>query len=346
MNASLRSRKFMLTFQSSHINSGWSHEKIKETLAPLKLQYWAMVDEIGLNTKQLHTHLILYRSEAIRTKTLDKLFPTVHQDMLKGSMVESRNYLLKTGKYAGTEKADTTVENTFEEWGELPNEPGRGHRSDLERMMELVKDGYSDLEILDALPCMVDKLTSIQKYRQLVIEEQAHEFRMLTVWYIYGKTGSGKTRGVYAKYSNPASIYTINSYQGNGLFDGYDSSKTKVLMLDEYRSNLPFGLLLSLTDGQYQQINCRYSNRVATHTEVYIISNIPLLQQYPNIQEEEPESWRALLRRISTVRYYYDIGKFKDYTVDEYLHAVRYGLLNDWQNVTPQNTPFTPTDNQ
>jgi hypothetical protein len=209
-------------------------------------------------------------------------------------------------------------------------------------MMELVQEQYSDLEIIQTVPSLVDRLTTIQRYRQLLIEEKAHEYRNMTVIYCYGKTGAGKTRGVYEQYNDPTTIYTINSYQGTGLFDGYDSSRIKVLCLDEFRSNLPFGLLLSLTDGQFQIINCRYANRIATHTTVWILSNISLTEQYPNVQQDEPESWRAFLRRITTVRHYYDIGNYHDYTVDEYLHVERYGLLDTWEKTAAEDTPFSP----
>lgn len=344
MQKATRARKFMLTIQASQIEAGWTHDKIKEALAQFKLQYWAMVNEIGNETHQLHTHVVLYRqTSGIRLSTIREIFPDIHCDVLRGTIEESRNYLLKTGKYAGTEKADTTVKNTFEEWGEIPLEPGRGHSSNLVRMQNLVKDGYTDLEILDAIPELTDKLTSIQRYRQLVIEENAREFRHMTVVYCYGVTGAGKTSGVYAQYKdNPGCICTINSYQGTGIFDSYDSSRCQVLLLDEFRNSLPISLTLALLDGQYQVINCRYSNRVATHTRVYIISNIPLLDQYRNIQQEEPETWKAFLRRINTVRHYYAVGKYHDYTVEEYLHAVRYGLLDKWESTPPEATPFAP----
>jgi len=254
-------------------------------------------------------------------------------------MKEARSYLLKTDKWEGTEKAETSLQGTFEEWGELPEEKGRGNRSDLEMMMELVKENYSDLEIVEAIPSLVDKLSAIQKYRQLVIEERAHEFRKMTVIYCYGKTGAGKTRGIYASH-DPQTVYTVSDYRGTGIFDGYDSSKVKVLALDEFRSGLPFSLLLALTDGQYQVINCRYANRIAVHTTVWIISNVGLLEQYPNIQQEEPESWNAFLRRITTVRHYYEINSYQDYNVTDYLHAVRYGLLDQWEQAEPEQTPF------
>ena len=248
----LRSRKWMLTFHNIQ-EQGWSHEKIKESIARLKLTYWALVDEVGGETGRLHTHCILYRPTAIRAATLSKLFGSTHQDILRGTMAEARSYLLKNGKWEDTEKAETTVEGTFEEWGELPQEKGHGHRSDLEQMMEMVKEGYTDLEIIEAIPGMVDKVTTVQRYRQLVIEERAHEFRRMTVYYCYGKTGAGKTRGVYEMYKEDlSSVYTVNSYPGNfnGIFDGYDPARTRVLVLDEYRSGLPFNLLLALTDGQ------------------------------------------------------------------------------------------------
>lgn len=110
MQKATRARKFMLTIQASQIEAGWTHDKIKEALAQFKLQYWAMVNEIGNETHQLHTHVVLYRqTSGIRLSTIREIFPDIHCDVLRGTIEESRNYLLKTGKYAGTEKADTTV---------------------------------------------------------------------------------------------------------------------------------------------------------------------------------------------------------------------------------------------
>ena len=45
----------------------------------------------------------------------------------------------------------------------------------------------------------------------------------------------------------------------------------------------------------------RYFDRVACYTTVYITSNIPLEQQYTEIQRSKLETWNAFLRRITTV---------------------------------------------
>ena len=338
----VRSRKWTITVNEDQIKKeGWTHERlIKEAIEPLKPQYYALADEIGTEAHHLHTHIILYRSSAIRAKTILKRFPKMHNEALKGTMAEARTYIRKEGKWENTEKSDTPVPDSFEEYGDLPREPGRGAHTELEWMMDLVKNGESDLEIIEKIPSLVTKISAIQHYRQLVIEEQAHEYRKMDVIYIFGKTGTGKTRSVYQNYDS-AEICTINDYNGTGIFDAYDSSRVKILCLDEFRSSITFNLLLSLTDGNFQTINCRYSNRTATHTTVLIISNITLLEQYPNIQQTEPESWKALLRRISEVRFYYALGKYKSYTVEQYLEADRMGYFTDWQEVDPDSTPFS-----
>lgn len=67
------------------------------------------------------------------------------------------------------------------------------------------------------------------------------------------------------------------------------------------------------------------------------------MEQYPNIQREEPDSWDAFLARINQVRHYYDIGKYRDYTVKEYLEMERYGTLSHgFEPCQSHDTPFEP----
>lgn len=51
-----------------------------------------------------------------------------------------------------------------------------------------------------------------------------------------------------------------------------------------------------------------FLSRVVCYEVVYIVSNIPLTEQYKNIQQTEPKSWAAFLRRITAV-YNFDISK-------------------------------------
>ena len=62
--------------------------------------------------------------------------------------------------------------------------------------------------------------------------------------------------------------------------------------------------------------------------------------KYPNIQKDEPESWKAFLRRINTVRYYSGPNKYEDFSVEEYLRKNKEGYFDDWISVDPSETPF------
>lgn len=330
-----RTRRMQVTCNNP-IEKGFTSEKIKETMNRWKTEYYCFCFETG-EEGTYHFHLYCYFKNPQSIKTISKAFGNAHiETVLNSSSQQNRDYIRKEGKYLDSEKKATNHIETFFENGKCPSEdeekPGR--RTDIELMIALVEDGVSNVEIIRAIPAMALRIPAIEQYRQAYWEEQGKEYRHMTVWYIYGKTRTGKTSYVYANH-DASEIYSVVDYKGNGIWDKYDTARTRVLLLDEYRSHLLFSLLLALCDGQPLTLNCRYANRVCLHETVYIISNIPLEDQYPNIQHDEPDSWDALLARINNIRHYYDIGKYKDYSVEEYFHRV-----NDFIDCSPQEHPF------
>lgn len=93
-------------------------------------------------------------------------------------------------------------------------------------------------------------------------------------------------------YSN---VYKVTNYQHP--FDGYNGED--VLLLDEFRLSIPFSELLQILDGYPCKLAARYADKVACFTKVYIVTNIPFQEQYPNIKRDEPDSWEALKARIN-----------------------------------------------
>lgn len=91
-------------------------------------------------------------------------------------------------------------------------------------------------------------------------------------------------------------------------------------MLDEYRSQFDISDLLLYIDIYPIELPRRYSNVWAGYSYVYIVSNISLEEQYPDVQEKSPETWRALLRRIHEVQIYQKDGTIVTYnSVEEYM---------------------------
>lgn len=77
--------------------------------------------------------------------------------------------------------------------------------------------------------------------------------------------------------------------------------------------------MLNYLDGYPLTLPARYSNRVACYTKVYIISNLCLSRQYPEVQYESPATYAALLRRIQKVRRYTGPGEYEEYSTADYM---------------------------
>ena len=311
-------------------------DQIKETMLRWKTEYYCFCYETG-EQGTYHVHIYVKYVNPQSTQTVSKAFGNAHIEVIRNSTSkQNRDYIRKEGAYVDSEKATTNHIETFYESCPCPEESQeiQGKRNDIENMISLVQDGASNVDIIQVIPSMALRIPAIEQYRQAYWEEQGKNYRQMTVWYIYGKTRTGKTSYVYSTHDS-SEIYSVVDYKGTGIWDKYDTARTRVLLLDEYRSHLPFSLLLALCDGQPLTLNCRYANRVCLHDTVYIVSNIPLEQQYPNIQREEPDSWDAFLARINNIRHYYDVGQYKDYSVDEYLSS-----KSSFEKCPLQNTPF------
>ena len=212
-------------------------------------------------------------------------------------MQENRDYVSKSGKWSEDEKSDTSIPGTFEESGEPPEEPGQGARTDIAVIYQQIEDGLSNAEIMAANPDAAMHIGKMDKIRQDILEARYREqWRDLEVTYIFGPTATGKTRGVMEQHGY-GSVYRVTDY--NHPFDRY--AQEPVLCLDEFRSSLLIGDMLDYLDGYPLALPARYANRQACYERVYIISNIDLREQYPNVQINEPATWKAFLRRIHHV---------------------------------------------
>ena len=80
-----------------------------------------MADAIA-TTGTHHTHVFMFSPSPVRFSTIKARFPTAHIEKAYGSARTNRDYITKSGKWADTAKAETSVIGAFEEWGNLPAE--------------------------------------------------------------------------------------------------------------------------------------------------------------------------------------------------------------------------------
>lgn len=332
MEKDTRSRKWQLTLNNP-LDYGYTHDKIKEFLGEFnKLVYWCMADEVGEENTP-HTHIYMHNSTVIRFSMIKKRFPQAHIEMCRGTAQQNREYITKTGKYLNDRKHETCIDGTFEEFGEVPIER-QGKRNDLDDLYSMIKDGLSDFDILEQDASYILHMDKIDRARQTVRQETyKNTWRDVDVTYIYGDTGSGKTRGVMEKYGYE-NVFRVTDYLHP--FDNYKGQD--VVVFEEFRSNLRIGDMLNYLDGYPLELPCRYANKYACFTKVYLISNLPLSQQYNQLQIENYESYRAFLRRISGVQHY--VSGHIEYSRIELLANGFRLLLDD------ERTPFDRVDIQ
>lgn len=295
MEKDTQSRKWQLTINNP-ADKGFSHERIKQELETMKsVIYWCMADEIGEN-QTYHTHLYLQGKGAIRFSTIKKHFEGAHFEMAKGTAMQNREYVSKTGKWEKDKKHETCVEGTFEEWGEMPVER-QGARNDIADLHAMIKQGLSNYEIMEAMPEAMLQLDKIEQARQVIVQEEFKvKWREMSCLYVYGDTGTGKTRSIMESYGYE-NVFRVTDYRHP--FDNYRGQD--VVIFEEFRSSFHVSDMLNYLDGYPLELPCRYANKYACYTKVYIVSNIPLSKQYHN---EPQETIEAFLRRLKGVLHY------------------------------------------
>lgn len=312
-----QSRKWILTINNPR-DLGLDHDALTEKLALCHPLYFCLADEVA-TTGTYHTHVYLCSKSPIRFSTMQRRFPGAHIEAATGTSTENREYIRKEGKWANTAKAETCVEGTFMEFGELPAETEETAPK-MHQLVAAVEAGMSTADIIRNNPGFALKGAGIDELRERLTEECfRNENRAVEVWFLFGATGSGKTRSVFAEHK-AVDICRITNYGKSGeiRFDAYHGQP--VLVLEEFHGQIPIAVMLNLLDVYPLMLPARYYDRVACYTKVVITSNLSLEELYPEIQQTKPETWKAFRRRIHHV-----IEFLPDGTTIEHKEGLPYG---------------------
>lgn len=299
-----QSRTYQITINNPE-DKGFTDEKIEQIIAKSRVIFACYAHEIGENGTP-HVHIYMLFPSARRFSTLKKKFPGAHIEKTYGSPEDNIDYIKKQGKFAETSKAETSVEGSYREFGTLPSNLSL-ENSDMEQVVELLRKGYSVVDIIEAFPKYAFKVNAIEAVKQAFLAEKYREtMRPVAVTYKYGATGTGKTRSIYQEFS-PDEVCRITAYGKNGVkFDSYKSEN--VLVFEEFASQIPIEEFLVYLDIYPLMLPARYADKTACYTKVIITSNLPLEAQYVDEQVQKRETYKAFLRRINWVEEYLPNG--------------------------------------
>ena len=288
----IQRNKYFLTINSPD-QYGYSHEKIKEISENFKtFQYAAVVDEKGSN---LHTHVLLVFSSRVRWSTIQDKFPHAHIDEGKGDINQIIQYMRKDGKWLLDEKKqEQKIEGSFKDWGNRPVDT-KEKVSEFSELYDLVYDEIPTGEILKLNPKYIRYIDKIAPMRIEIMNEKYRGKRRLElkVVYVYGMSGTGKTRMVLDRHGDE-NVFRVTDYQHP--FDSYNMQQ--VLCLEEFRDSLTITQCLNLLDVYTVELPARYANKLGIYKVLYMVSNLNIEQQFKNIQVEHKETYRAFRRRF------------------------------------------------
>lgn len=260
---------------------------------------WAYcVSAAGLH----HVHMVLEDKKSMRfSKIIGAYAAGSHFEATRGTKEDALAYIRKEGKYA--EKGEEVLYT--KQHGEIQG--AQGERTDLEKIEALLDEGKTPAEIYEIS-------FSYRRYDKLIRDEyikrqydQTPQFRTVRVHYLVGESGTGKSY-TYArlckKYGEDA-VCLVTDYSIGGL-DHYIGEK--ILFLDEYKGELPYGMLLTICDKYKANIHARYRNIWALWDEVYIASIYPPEELYEIMvakQYRTRDTHKQFLRRIHDITYFY-----------------------------------------
>lgn len=279
-----QSRDWMLTIPATN------HSKEDVTALLEKIGTGAVFQlETGVTTGYEHFQCFLQVKSPMRFSTLKNHLTTAG---FKDAHIEPRHGTVESC-VAYCTKPDTRVSEPVLV-GAINMKDKRGQRSELAFIREQLLNGVPRQQILlndikgNTVRCIgwmreLDEAYTHQKYGNTLRDVRVH--------YLYGAPGVGKTHHIYSLYSFE-DIYRVTNYMHP--FDEYD--RHKILVFDDYESQLPWEQILSYLDPYPVTLPARYHDHQACFDTVWIISNLPLAAQYPGVTGERR---LALLRRIT-----------------------------------------------
>ena len=279
---------------------GLTWESTIEIIRKFKPYYFCISYEKGLKKHTPHYHIFFMCKSPVRFSTWKKRFPSANKTKdINGTPNDCRNYVLKIGKWENNPKADTSIK-TYEE-GEIPKSAKNRHSEEKAELLEQIKSGMSNMEIVEKNSKYLFKMRDMDTIRtNYLVEKYSKEFRDVKTIFIYGSTGTYKTSYVYKSFDSK-DIFRIHNYQNlNSLWNGY--SGQKVVLFDEFTGQIPIELMLILTDKfPILNLTARYNNKIAMYEYVFFCSNTNYNDIYKNERAWRTSTYKAWDRRIQNV---------------------------------------------
>lgn len=207
--------------------------------------------------------------------------------MMKNYLGGDKTHLEKRRATAKQAATYCMKDNKFEEFGERSMQ---GKRTDLEDVAEDILQGSSVRTVAMANPVQYIKYSNgIHKLKAISIEPRCWVTEVIV---LYGGTGCGKSKHARELLED----YWVWAPQMGEWFDGYEGQGD--VIMEEYRGQLPFGMLLTLLDRYECRVQYKGGSIEFAPKRIVITSPTHPTEWYETVGSDKIEQ---LLRRITKV---------------------------------------------
>lgn len=272
-----RSRNYVFT-----LNNYTEDDKNNLSVVNKQVRYIQFGEEISsTGTPHLQGFLCYKNPKPLKTtiswfKRLLK-HPRTHIETMMGTIEQNEKY--------------TSKEGNIHKYGDPPLGTNRGKRTDLVEMRDKLEKGEKMIDIIKQ-----SKNLNFQQLRGLQILAPFYQKKRTEqplIFWLYGSTGIGKSYKVY----NTHNIDQIYTKDDTPWWEGYNQEK--VLLIDDFRGNIKYNVLLKILDRYPYRVNIKGSSGQLNSPIIYITSSLTPEQVYHNIHRNDKID--QLYRRIDKV---------------------------------------------
>lgn len=244
-------------------------------------------------TKKPHLQGFIKFSRHIRIRQLQRILGNynLHAEPSRGSPLENRTYCTKI---------ETRVPNTDPviigfNWSNIR----QGKRTDLEILVDMVRQGMTDYQIMESDPKSYLRYnTHIRKVRFTHLSRTLPDYSPCFNTVYYGKSRTGKTRQAFTQAGKLGDTFKV-TFAKDFWLDGYDGQKS--LIIDEFDGQIPIQNLLTLLDNYKLQCPVKGGFVYRQWTHIFITSNLHPEEWYPEAHAEHLDALKNRLHQIVTM---------------------------------------------
>ncbi|UAU47037.1 VP2 [Chicken proventriculitis-associated circular virus 29] len=264
------------------------------------LRYVAFGEEVCPTTGREHQQGFAYCMLQQRFSFWERIFPTMHKEIMRGSFVDNERYCSKEGKYT--------------ELGEKPLGTGQSQKKhDIVHLME--EHDMRPTKIARTFGHLYETCGRFDRFNEKLYAEIKKEkicaqgFKPKQVFILIGKCGQGKTRTVWDEHGYD-NVWKPPANDGK-WYDGYDGHSVALFDECDPGNIMPITHFLTITDG-YPLLNQPVKGGFTPFNPdyIYFTSNVEWEKWWPLATYDQLQ---AAKRRITEVRVFKEDGTVEFY---------------------------------